>query len=704
MKRIYLLLGALLALSPVFAQNELKLMTYNVRNAIGLDEVCDYQRVADVIRNAAPDAVAVQELDSVTQRSNQKYVLGELAELTQMYAVYQPAIEYGGGKYGIGILSRQKPLRTKALALPGREEQRALVLAEFEDFVFACTHLSLTEEDRLASLELIRKCASRSPKPFYLAGDLNATPESDFIQGLQQDFEMLNDARQPTHPADAPANTLDYIAVWKQTAPKHEVVSREVLEEPVASDHRPVAVRLRVMTQAQSAEEGAVNKAVTRSNHKTGKQFTPGMMPDLSVLGKVSAATYNAGPGLANDSASVTLEDALMKVITNTTAKRLAAYTQTLEKEGYKPLNRNTLDGDTYYTYEKDGTLFYLYHTSHVGETRVIVDNCSDPLSKLANAYTPKAGDTAELYQYSLNYDLANHEGYDPVVYTEKGSANCGMCYIIKLPDNSVIMVDGAIKQQSTEKSRAGLVNFLKEITHTPKGGKVKVAMWYFTHAHDDHLRMAADILDEYSDEIDLVSVAHNFTSYHQVRGGYDDDTFFLKDVINARYPNVLFHKLHTGEVFTMAGVKIEVVYTHEDATTAEAASEVEDYNSASTVLKITMDGQKIMMLGDISELAESVIAAMHSTGYMRSDAVQATHHCFNYLYVLYPMINAKIALFPQSMFNLKDPGNCASNLYKYRLVMEYADEEYFAHKYTYKFTVVNGKLTAKALPRYDAR
>ncbi len=432
-------------------------------------------------------------------------------------------------------------------------------------------------------------------------------------------------------------------------------------------------------------------------------QYTPDMMPDLSVMGNVSSATYNAGPGLMNDKESTTPEDALMKVISNTTAEKLAAYTKTLEAKGYKQIGKNTLDGDTYYTYEKYGTLYYLYHSARVGETRVIVDNASDPLSKIEIDYTKKAGDTTEFYQYSINYDLANKAGYDPVVYTESGSINCGMCYIIKLPDNSVIVIDGAHEKQSTAKSRKGLVDFLKKITKTPDGQKVKIAMWYFTHAHGDHVRMASDILNQYYNELELVSVAHNFTSYQEVGSGYDANTFTLKDTINRRYPDVLFHKLHTGEVLNMAGVKIEVVYTHEDATSASGSSEIGDYNSASTVLKITMDGKSIMLLGDISGVAENTIIGMHSEAYLKSDAVQAAHHCFNYLNKLYPMIAAKVALFPQSMFYLKDPANGQGNLYKYQQVMEFADEEYFAHKYTYKFTVENGKFVAEALPRYDA-
>ena len=86
---------------------------------------------------------------------------------------------------GIGILSKEKPLDIQTFPLPGREEERMLMVAEFKDYFFACTHLSLTEEDRLASLDIIKQSVSTSQKPFFLAGDLNDTPDSKFIQSLQ---------------------------------------------------------------------------------------------------------------------------------------------------------------------------------------------------------------------------------------------------------------------------------------------------------------------------------------------------------------------------------------------------------------------------------------------------------------------------------------------------------------------------------------
>lgn len=246
MKKIAFLTLLMICTASAFAQEYLEIMTYNVRNSKGMDNIMDCRRAAAVIRTQAPDVVAVQELDSMTRRSGGKYILGEIADYTGMNAEYFPAIEFDGGKYGIGILSKEKPLAVKGYPLPGREEERALLVAEFEEYVFACTHLSLTEADRMASLETIGKIAKGCSKPFYLAGDLNDIPGSQFIKALQENFRILNKLESKTFPAPDPDRTLDYIAVWKATAPKMDVVSREVGNEPVASDHRPVTVLLKL--------------------------------------------------------------------------------------------------------------------------------------------------------------------------------------------------------------------------------------------------------------------------------------------------------------------------------------------------------------------------------------------------------------------------------------------------------------------------
>lgn len=245
MKKIFLLVFAILFIFSMQAQNTLKLMTYNIRNATGMDNVCNFQRIANVINNASPDVVAIQEVDSMTNRSGQKYVLGEIAERTQMHDYFAPAIDFDGGKYGIGLLSKQVPLRLQILPLPGREEARALILAEFEDYIYCCTHMSLTGEDRMKSLELLKTFIASSRKPLFLAGDMNDEPESDFIKELQKDFQILSNPKQHTYPAPEPKETIDYIAALKQNTGGFAVISTKVINEPMASDHRPILVELR---------------------------------------------------------------------------------------------------------------------------------------------------------------------------------------------------------------------------------------------------------------------------------------------------------------------------------------------------------------------------------------------------------------------------------------------------------------------------
>ena len=244
MKR-YLSLCVLLGLVLcAYSQDYLRLMSYNVHIAKGLDEKRDVQRIANVILDAAPDVVAIQEVDSMTPR-NFSHQLGELAMRTRMHAIFAPTVHTGIGRYGIGVLSRERPIRVKRVALPGREEKRRLLIAEFEEYFFCCSHLSLNHEDRMSSLAIINKYAEQSEKPFFVAGDFNALPNSDFMNSLSVDYEVLNDVNEYTFPADKPNRTIDYIVSWKPTAGNVAVAMSQVIDEPVASDHRPVVVTLR---------------------------------------------------------------------------------------------------------------------------------------------------------------------------------------------------------------------------------------------------------------------------------------------------------------------------------------------------------------------------------------------------------------------------------------------------------------------------
>ncbi|MDR1499548.1 MAG: endonuclease/exonuclease/phosphatase family protein [Tannerellaceae bacterium] len=216
-------------------------MSYNVHNFVGMDNVRDYQRIADIINDVAPDAVAIQEADSVTLRSAGVYTLQELADRTGMYPVYAPAIDFQGGKYGVGILSKEKPLRVRSTPLPGSEERRVLLVAEFEEYVFACTHFSLTEKDRVTSVALLHEAVRGTVKPLFLAGDMNSTPGSPTQIALSEWFDTLSDPAVKTIPVERPEECIDFIYGYKNNH-AFTVLQRKVIDERTASDHLPLFV------------------------------------------------------------------------------------------------------------------------------------------------------------------------------------------------------------------------------------------------------------------------------------------------------------------------------------------------------------------------------------------------------------------------------------------------------------------------------
>ena len=232
-------------------ENTVRLMSYNIQNAKGMDNVVDYQRVADVIIKMAPDAVALQELDSVTNRSKQVDVLSRLASLTAMYSVYSASISFEEGKYGIGVLSKEKPVSWERISLPGREEARSALMVEFKDYVLCCTHFSLNPKDRLASVAIIDRAVNDFDKPVILAGNINARPSSSVLDAFRENWTILSDTAKLTFPSDAPNRTVDYIMGYKPKGQAYSVWQTNVVKT-LASDHLPLFADVRLKTPKEN--------------------------------------------------------------------------------------------------------------------------------------------------------------------------------------------------------------------------------------------------------------------------------------------------------------------------------------------------------------------------------------------------------------------------------------------------------------------
>ncbi len=238
MRRLLVVL-ALVALGvSTISAKRVRVMSYNIHNCVGDDGIKSCKRCADIILDARPDVVAVQELDSMTTRNNY-YVLGEMAKQTGYHAYYGKTIPYKGGGYGIGVLTKNRALSVKFYKLPCRKEPRGLLLVEMRHYYLIATHLSLVKEDRLSSVEIIRDIVSKLDKPVFIAGDMNAKPASETMQQFGSYAEVLNNTEKSTFSAKNPRICIDYIL---GTNGLFEVEKDYVYYESLASDHLPLYV------------------------------------------------------------------------------------------------------------------------------------------------------------------------------------------------------------------------------------------------------------------------------------------------------------------------------------------------------------------------------------------------------------------------------------------------------------------------------
>src|SRR4051812_15481445 len=75
----------------------LRVLTYNIHHGEGRDGQFDLPRLADVMKRAEPDLVALQEVDISTERSDGVNQLAELERLTGMHGEFGKAMDYRGG-------------------------------------------------------------------------------------------------------------------------------------------------------------------------------------------------------------------------------------------------------------------------------------------------------------------------------------------------------------------------------------------------------------------------------------------------------------------------------------------------------------------------------------------------------------------------------------------------------------------------------
>ena len=236
----------------------LRILSYNIHHCEGVDGKLDVARIAEVIRGrtrprgtprSGPESAAIA-IHRSTSRT------GSTHENARRI---RPQHTTSGCAYGNAVLSRFPIRRHENIKLPRFDdgEQRGVLKLEIDlpdtdqPLLFLATHFDhrRKNEERLASVKTILGItAKQSDQPALLAGDLNDVPESAVLTEVSQQWTRANMKPQPTIPVGKPTRQIDFVLLRPQS--RWRVIETKVVEETVASDHRPILATLELLAPA----------------------------------------------------------------------------------------------------------------------------------------------------------------------------------------------------------------------------------------------------------------------------------------------------------------------------------------------------------------------------------------------------------------------------------------------------------------------
>ncbi|MFQ1699441.1 endonuclease/exonuclease/phosphatase family protein [Loktanella agnita] len=213
-----------------------RIASYNIRKAKGLDRRRDPMRILTVLNGLAADVVALQEADMRLGARPSALARSLIAAETDFEVVAVARNDVSIGWHGNAVLVRKGMGHGKVthIDLPGLEP-RGAVRVDLDGFTLVATHLGLMRRHRAGQLRAIARAVAGTDRA-VVAGDFNEWSPHKGLEVLE-DFDI----HAPGHSFHAarPIAALDRIAVSRGLTVHAAGV---VQEGPAryASDHLPI--------------------------------------------------------------------------------------------------------------------------------------------------------------------------------------------------------------------------------------------------------------------------------------------------------------------------------------------------------------------------------------------------------------------------------------------------------------------------------
>lgn len=296
--------------------------------------------------------------------------------------------------------------------------------------------------------------------------------------------------------------------------------------------------------------------------------------------------------------------------IANTTVDECREYALFLEGLGYVKHSEKCISAGSEYAYNVN--LFYCYQN---GETCIFVFWDASIHTVFVTAEPMQALPSVERPTLSSGDTLA------PTI-TQVSLKMGGMSYVVRLCDGSFVCIDGGRCCAEDVDALYALLCALSA------GKKPDVALWLFTHPHDDHITLAAAFLEKYREKVDVRAFAYQFADHGKTPLTMEDASPILNDIDRLEkaigaYENATVYTLHTGQSYYLKGVEIEVLWSLDNTYPSQYFS----LNNTCSALRFKFDnGKTVIFPADC--MHEECRQIMHTYGdYLKSDILQVTHH-----------------------------------------------------------------------------
>ena len=225
------------------AASDVRIANYYTQYCRGTDGKVDCNRFATAINKINADVLCIQQLDSCSERANNKYQIEELARMTKMHGYYMTTNKLTQGSMGQAILTKDKPLSIARVQLPGKKENRGAIIVEFEKYVVASTHFDTDMGNRIIALNILKDKLGAYHKPAFISGYFNeGNLKSDFFKEVEQNWTIVN-KRIPTENRGK-KRELDFIVYLNGLKPsltKTDVIQQlSAVDLLTISKHYPV--------------------------------------------------------------------------------------------------------------------------------------------------------------------------------------------------------------------------------------------------------------------------------------------------------------------------------------------------------------------------------------------------------------------------------------------------------------------------------